>query len=80
MKSKSTGDVDTIPWDGRLAGSPTLPNTGSLVKVNDDGTFTVIKGGMDRPTSLEIIGTTAYVVTLSGEIWKIQAVSGPPFS
>jgi hypothetical protein len=59
-------------------GSPALPNTGSLVKVNRHGAFTVIADGLDRPTSLEFIGNTAYVVTLSGEIWKIDKVSGPP--
>ena len=51
-----------------------VPNTGALVKVNGDGTFTVITDGLDRPTSLEFIGNTAYVVTLTGEIWKIDGV------
>ena len=60
-------------------GSPADPNTGSLVRVNDDGTFTPIVTGLDRPTSLELIGTTAYVVTLTGEIWTIANVSSPPF-
>ena len=59
-------------------GSPAQPNTGALVKVNGDGTFTVVTDGLDRPTSLEFIGTTAYVVILTGEIWKIDGVSGPP--
>jgi hypothetical protein len=59
-------------------GSPALPNTGALIKVNRDGTFTVITDGLDRPTSLEFIGDTAYVVTLTGEIWMIDGVSGPP--
>ena len=62
-------------WDGRFPGSPVLPDTGALVKVNRDGTFTVIIDGLDRPTSLEFIGKTAYVVTLDGEIWKIDNVS-----
>jgi hypothetical protein len=48
------------------------------VTVNGNGTFTVIADGLDRPTSLEFIGNTAYVVTLSGEIWKFDDVSGPP--
>ena len=43
-------------WDGVEEGSPALPNTGSLVKVNADGTFTIITTGLDRPTSLEFIG------------------------
>ena len=60
-------------------GSPAQPNTGALVEVNGDGTFTVIMDGLDRPTSLEFIGDTAYVVTLTGEIWKIDGVSAPPF-
>lgn len=58
-------------------GSPALPNTGALVKVNGDGTFTVITGPLDRPTSLEFIGNTAYVVNLTGEIWKIDGVRCP---
>jgi hypothetical protein len=64
---------------GAPPGSPAQPNTGALVEVNGDGTFTVITDGLDRPTSLEFIGNTAYIVTLTGEIWKIDDVSGPPF-
>jgi hypothetical protein len=54
------------------AGSPALPNTGALVKVNRDGTFTAVTDGLNQPTSLEFIKNTAYVVTLGGEIWKIS--------
>jgi hypothetical protein len=66
-------------YSGNPEGSPALPNTGALVEVNEDGTFTVIMDGLDRPTALEFIGNTAYVVTLTGEIWKIEGVSAPPF-
>ena len=61
-------------WDGVAEGSPALPNTGALVKVNRHGTFTVITDGLNQPTSLEFIRNTAYVVTLGGEIWKINGV------
>lgn len=64
---------------GNPEGSPALPNTGALVKVKRDGTFTVVTVGLNQPTSLEFIGTTAYVVSLAGEIWKIDGVSGPPY-
>lgn len=66
-------------WDGAVAGDPALPYTGALVRVEGDGTFSMIMEGLDRPTSLELIGTTAYVVTLTGEIWAIDNVSGPPY-
>ncbi len=66
-------------WNGVEEGDPADPNTGSLVKVNKDGTFTVITEGLDRPTSLEFISNTAYIVTLTGEIWTIEDVDGPPF-
>jgi hypothetical protein len=66
-------------WNGVAPGSPALPNTGALVRVNEDGTFTVVTGGLDRPTSLEFIGNTAYVATLGGEIWTIDNVAGPHF-
>jgi len=60
-------------------GSPALPNTGSLVEVNEDGSVTVLASALDRPTSLEFIGNSAYIVTLTGEVWKIDDVSDPPF-
>jgi hypothetical protein len=65
-------------FGGGPAGAPALPNTGSLVKANRDGGFTVVADGLDRPTSLEFIGNSAYVVTLGGEIWKLDRVSCPP--
>jgi hypothetical protein len=65
--------------DGAPAGFPALPNTGALMQVNDQGSFTPIVEGLNQPTSLEIIGTTAYVVTLSGEIWRIEGITGPPY-
>jgi hypothetical protein len=63
---------------GNPEGSPALPNTGALVKVNRDGTLTVVIDRLNQPTSLELIGKTAYVVTLGGEIWKLTGASGPP--
>lgn len=66
-------------WDGAFEGSPALPNTGSLVRVDGDGSFTTVVDGLDRPSSFQFIGNTAYVVTLTGEIWTIDNVAGPPF-
>jgi hypothetical protein len=66
-------------WNGTEPGTPALPNTGSLVRVNADGSFAVVASGLNLPTSLEFIGTTAYVVSLAGQIWKIDEVAGPPF-
>jgi hypothetical protein len=60
---------------GGPAGSPATPNTGQLLRVNGDGTFTAIAGGLNQPTSLEIIKNAAYIVTLGGEIWKIEDIS-----
>ena len=64
---------------GAPDGAPALPNTGKLLKVNGDGTFTFVAEALDRPTSLEFIGSTAYVVTLGGEIWKFDSVAGPRY-
>jgi len=60
--------------DPNIDPSNAVAYTGALVKVNENGTSTVIMGGLDRPTSLEFIGNTAYFVTLTGEIWKIGGV------
>lgn len=66
-------------WDGPFEGAPANPNTGALMRVNDDGTVTTVVDGLDRPTSMEIIGNTAYVVTLGGEVWTVDDIAQPPF-
>jgi sugar lactone lactonase YvrE len=66
-------------WNGPYEGAPADPNTGSLVRVAAGGTFDVVAAGLDRPTALEIIGDTAYVVTLGGEVWAVSAIAAAPF-
>jgi hypothetical protein len=66
-------------WNGPFEGTPAQPNTGALVKVDPNGTFTVIVEGLNQPTSVEIIKNTAYVVTLSGEVRTIENISAPPY-
>ncbi len=61
--------------EGNAPGSPAEPNTGSLVRVNSDGTMTTLVSGLNQPTSLEFVGDSAYVITLNGEVWKIGRVS-----
>jgi hypothetical protein len=58
---------------GEPEGSPALPNTGTLVRVQN-GTFKVLVRGLNQPTSLEFIGNTAFVVTYGGEIWRIDGL------
>lgn len=65
--------------EGADDGSPAEENTGKLLEVNEDGSFTTIMEGLNRPTSMEFIGNTAYVVSLAGDVYKIENVSSPPF-
>jgi len=64
------------PHTNPMEGSPSDPNGGSLVRVNRDGTFTTIVDKLNQPTSMEIIGDTAYVVMLTGEVWRVDHLSG----
>jgi hypothetical protein len=57
---------------GQPPGSPADPGTGSLLRVNGSGGFDVVTEGLDRPTSLEVVGSTAYVVTLGGKVLRID--------
>lgn len=66
-------------WNGVFPGSPAIPNDGSLVRVNADGTFTVVFDGLNLPTSMEIIDNTAYVVTLTGTVMKLPDIAEPPY-
>jgi hypothetical protein len=60
--------------EGQPEGAPADPNTGTLERVELDGSMTTIASGLNQPTSLEIIGSTALVVTLGGEIWRIANI------
>ncbi len=65
-------------WDGVAEGSPGLPDTGRLVKVSPHGDLVPVRTAdgseivLDRPTSLELVGDTAYVVGLSGTVVTIK--------
>lgn len=59
----------TFPADGMPVQSAD-PGTGKLLEVNADGSMTAVIEGLDRPTSVEFVGHTAYVVTTTGEVWK----------
>ena len=61
---------------GNREGSPANPDTGQLMRADDDGTLTVVTDRLDRPTSFELVGRTAYVVTFEGEVWRIDHVTG----
>jgi hypothetical protein len=65
-------------WDEVQEGSPAAPDTGRLVTIEDDGTMSPLTDAdgtevvLDRPTSLELVGSTAYVVTMPGEVIAIE--------
>ena len=64
-------------WDGVGEGSPASPNTGRLLIVKRDGSLrpVVDRYGqelvLDRPTSMEFVGNTAYVVSVDGTVYKV---------
>jgi hypothetical protein len=45
------------------------------LRVEGDGSFSSVVDGLDRPTSLEFIGDTAFVVTLTGKVLRIDNAS-----
>lgn len=59
-------------WDGPYEGAPAQPNTGALLRLSPNGTFSSIANGLNQPTSMEFIGNKAYIVSLVGEIWEIN--------
>ena len=61
---------------GSAEGSPAEPHTGALVRARADGTFSVVADRLNQPTSLEFIGRSAYVVSLAGDVWKLDGVTG----
>jgi sugar lactone lactonase YvrE len=61
------------------AGTEADPNTGELLRVDGHGGFSVVVSGLDRPTSMEIVDNTAYVVSITGQIWRIENIAAPSY-
>lgn len=57
-----------LPPTPENEGKPASSDTGRLLRVKRDGTFTAVVEGLDRPTSLEFIDDAAFVVTLTGKV------------
>jgi hypothetical protein len=58
---------------GEEAGAPALPRKGQLL-ASRHGDLRLVADQLDRPSSLEIFGNSAYVVTLDGDVWRIADV------
>jgi hypothetical protein len=63
-----------LPVIDENEGEPASANTGTLMRVRRDGSVSAVAGPLDRPTSLELVGHSAYVVTLTGEVMRIDGV------
>lgn len=67
-------------WDGVGEGSRAQPNTGRLVVVGRHGELTPVVDSrgqeliLDRPTSLEFVGNTAYVVSVTGDVYRVEGL------
>lgn len=61
------------PYDGQAGkeGFPAAPNTGELMVADRHGQFQGVVSGLDRPTTFEVIGKTAFVVTITGKVLRI---------
>lgn len=57
-------------------GFPAAPNTGLLMTADDQGQFLAVVTGLDRPTTFELVGDTAYVVTLTGKVLRVTGLNG----
>jgi hypothetical protein len=67
-------------WDGVGEGSRAKPNTGRLVIAGRHGDLTPVvdrRGQalvLDRPTSVEFVGATAYVVSVTGDVYRVDGL------
>jgi hypothetical protein len=67
-------------WDGVGEGSRALPNTGRLVVVGRRGDLRPVEDRrgrelvLDRPTSVEFVGGTAYVVSVTGDVYRVEGL------
>ena len=64
------------PYEGEQGkeGFPAAPDTGHLMLANRRGEFRSLVSGLDRPTTMEVIGRTVFVVTITGKVLKISGL------
>jgi hypothetical protein len=68
-------------WDGVGEGSRALPDTGRLLVVGRQGELTPVvdRHGdelvLDRPVSVEFVGDTAYVLSVTGVVYRVDGLS-----
>jgi hypothetical protein len=67
--------VRHLPPDPKNPGKPASPDTGSIQRVEGDGTLEPIVTGLDRSASLEFRGSTALVTTLTGKVLQIDGAT-----
>jgi len=72
--SQGVWDLPNLPEN---AGFPAAPNTGKLLKVGQHGELISVIEGLDRPTSLEFIKDTAFIITFTGKVLRFDGVAEP---
>ncbi len=70
--SQGIWDLPPLPSN---AGAPASANTGSLTLVDRHGRLTPIAGTLDRPTSVAFSHNSAFVVTLTGKVLRIDGIT-----
>ena len=67
-------------WDGVGEGSRADPDTGRLLVVGPNGDLTPVVDGdgdelvLDRPTSVEFVESTGYVVSVTGVVYRVDGL------
>ncbi|MFC7625446.1 ScyD/ScyE family protein [Microlunatus sp. GCM10028923] len=61
-----------LPQTPENEGKPASPDTGKVLRADGRGGLLTVVGGLDRPTSFELIGDRAFVVTLTGKVIKVD--------
>ena len=68
--------VWTLPPLPSNAGRPASHDTGTLLRVGHGARMTPVVTGLDQPTSVEFVGDTAFVVTYTGKVIRIDGATG----
>lgn len=55
-------------------GRPASPDTGQLMRVKRSGELVPLVEGLDRPTSFEVRGDSAWVITLTGTVLRVDGL------
>ena len=78
VEQTDDGAVYVLQFAGESSDPDAEPPPGTLLRLADDGTLQPVVAGLPVATSLSFSGDTAFITSLTGQVWRVDNVNDLP--